>query len=234
MSRELVADELDLMARRLPLRGARVVELGCGKGEMARRLVQRGEVASMLAFETDGRQHTANLQSPSLPGLQFRAGGAQRIDLPEASTDIVLMLKSLHHVPVAELDAALDEVARILVPGGWLYVSEPVYAGPLNGIVALFHDEGAVRAAAYAALQRAPERGLLAWTDELRFDLPVRFRDYDDFVDRMVRVTHTDIRLDGAVETEVRRCFQAHCTAEGACFERPMRVNLLRRAVKPS
>lgn len=42
------------------------------------------------------------------------------------------------------MDQALAEVARVLRPGGYLYVSEPVYAGPLNEIVCLYNDEGVV------------------------------------------------------------------------------------------
>lgn len=50
---------------------------------------------------------------------------------------------------------ALAEAARVLRPGGHLYVSEPVYAGPLNDVIGLFHDEREVRAAAQAALDEA-------------------------------------------------------------------------------
>ena len=41
------------------------------------------------------------------------------IPFPSGAFDLVLMLKSLHHVPLAHLDRALDEVARVLRPGGW-------------------------------------------------------------------------------------------------------------------
>ena len=69
------------------------------------------------------------------------------------------MLKSLHHVPMALMDQALAELARVLRPCGWLYVSEPVYAGQLNELIRLFNDEGEVRAAAQAALDRAVASG---------------------------------------------------------------------------
>ena len=49
----------------------------------------------------------------------------------------------------------LAEVARVVKPGGWFYVSEPIYGGALNQIVRLYNDEGTVRAAAQAALDRA-------------------------------------------------------------------------------
>ena len=138
------------------------------------------------------------------------------------------MFKSLHHVPLHELDGALIEVCRVLRPGGLLYVSEPVYAGDFNDIVRLFHDEGVVRAAALAAMQRAVANGLFTLVQELHFDTPLCFRDFDEFYRRMVGVTHSDIRLDGERLDLVRRRFEAHMTAAGARFVRPMRVNLLR------
>ncbi len=224
-----LTDETDLIVRTVAAAGAEVVELGCGKAEIARRLVERGVVRALTAFEVDAAQHTANLASAPPAGLRFALGGAQAVPLPDACCDGVLMLKSLHHVPVDLMDCALSEVRRILRPGGWLYVSEPVYAGPFNEIVRLFHDEGAARAAAYAALGRAAAAGLLAWTDEFMFEAPVHFRDFDDFVDRMVRVTHSAIAIDDALMERVRQRFVPHLQGDGAAFVREMRVNVLHR-----
>jgi ubiquinone/menaquinone biosynthesis C-methylase UbiE len=156
-----IADELLFLQSLVSLDGADVAELGCGKADFARRLVERAGVARVEAFEVDRVQHRKNLDGPAHPKLAFRLGGAERIDLPDASVDGVVMMKSLHHVPMQHLDGALVEIRRVLKPGGWLYVSEPVYAGEFNEIVKLFHDEGEVRAAAYAALQRAGRAGVL-------------------------------------------------------------------------
>lgn len=230
----LVEDESAFMARRLPLRGARIVELGCGKADLARRLLQLHGAAQVTAFEVDERQHAANLATPPVEGLRWAAGGAEATGLPAACCDGVMMLKSLHHVPLPLLDQALDEVARILAPGGWFYASEPVYAGEFNDIVKQFHDEGLVRAAAYAALERARDRGRLAWEREIVFDTSLQFRDFNDFVDRIVRVTHTDMRFEGEVERETRERFQRHMTPAGARFVRRMRINVLRKPAGPS
>ena len=228
---EPVADEAAFFCATVaPSPSARVVELGCGNAAFARTLLARGAVREVVAFEVDRVQHTANLAAPPVEGLRFVAGGAEAVPLPDAGCDIVVMLKSLHHVPADRLDAALAEAARILVAGGLLYVSEPVYAGPFNEIMKLFHDEGAVRAAAVAALQRAVAAGRFVWAREVTFDAPVAFASYADFVDRTVRVTHSDLTLTPAVEAEVRARYAAHADAAGAArFMRPMRVDFLRK-----
>jgi SAM-dependent methyltransferase len=230
----LVTDEAQFMREHLPLQGAKVVELGCGKADLARRLLQKHGVAAVTAFEVDARQHAANLAAPAVPGLRFIEAGAEDTGLPQACCDGVMMLKSLHHVPLAHLDPAMDEVARVLKPGGWFYVSEPVYAGEFNDIVKLFHDEGVVRAAAYAALERARERKRLLWEREIVFDTPLHFRDYEDFDRRIVQVTHTDMHLSDDVERDVRGLFQRHMTADGARFVRQMRINILRNPTTAS
>ena len=157
----IVEDESELLRSLAALDGARLLELGCGKAEFAPRLLERTPVASIAALEVDRIQHERNVASPQRPGLEFRYGGAQDIPFPDASFDGVLMMKSLHHVPVPLLDRALAEARRVLRPGGWLYVSEPVYAGDFNDILRLFHDEGAVRQAAREALDRAARSRLL-------------------------------------------------------------------------
>jgi ubiquinone/menaquinone biosynthesis C-methylase UbiE len=226
---ELVADELDLMRRMLPLAGARVIDLGCGKADMPRRLLKERLVASVTGLEVDAAQHAQNLAAPPVAGLGFVFAGADAIPLPDASFDIAMMFKSLHHVPLDRLDQALAGIERVLVPGGLLYVSEPVFAGPFNEIVRLFHDEEVVRKAAYAALQRAISTGLFSCVTEKSFDTPLAFADFDDFFKRIVKVTHSDLTLTGERLAEVQRRFAGHVGAGGARFVRPMRVNLLRK-----
>ncbi|ODU10216.1 MAG: methyltransferase type 11 [Rubrivivax sp. SCN 71-131] len=225
----LVDDELDLFAELLPLgRGLDVVELGCGNARLARALLRRFPGCRVTGLEVDTRQHAKNLADPQ-PGLEFVAAGAQAIPRPDASFDLALMLKSLHHVPVEAMDAALAEVRRVLRPQGWLLVSEPVYAGALNEIVRLFNDEGAVRAAAQAALDRALAGGGWNAVLERRFDAPVHYRDFADFERRMIDVTFAEHHLDDATRAAVRARFQPHRGADGAAFTRPMHLRLLCR-----
>jgi ubiquinone/menaquinone biosynthesis C-methylase UbiE len=227
-SLELIADEVGLLASLVPLAGASVLELGCGSGDFARKLVERTPIASVAAFEVDRIQHRRNLASKPDPRLAFHRGGAEDIALPDGSVDGVVMMKSLHHVPVESMDRAMREIRRVLKPGGWLYVSEPLYAGDFNDIVKLFHDEGAVRAAAYEALKRASRDAILAEAVEREFMAPLAFRDFADFEERVVRATHSGHSLSPELLAQVRSRFEKHLAPGGARFIRPMRVNLLR------
>lgn len=222
-------DELDVLADLVPLAEQRIIELGCGNARLARALVQRFAGSQVVGLEVDAVQHAKNLAAPQ-EHLLFMAGSAEAVAFPEASFDGAIMLKSLHHVPLAAMDAALAEVARVVRPGGWLYVSEPIYGGALNQIVRLYNDEGTVRAAAQAALDRALAAGT-HWTAaaERRFAQPVRFKDWPEFAQRMLYPSFADHGITPALEARVRAAFEPHVGPEGAHFMRPMHVRLLRR-----
>lgn len=226
----LVDDELELLAALVPLAGRELIELGCGDARLARALLEREPAARVAALEVDRRQHAKNLAAPHGERLRFILAGAESIPFADASFDGALMLKSLHHVPADSLDRALAEVARVLRPQGWLYVSEPVYAGPFNELLRRFHDEGAARAAAQAALDRALADGRFRPLAERRFATPVTFAGFDDFEARLMRPTYAEHRIDDAKLAEVRAAYAAHADAAGvARFVRPMHLRLVER-----
>ena len=228
----LIRNELQVLSALVPLEGQRIIELGCGNARLARQLLHAYPASQVTGLEVDARQHAKNLADPQ-EHLSFVVAGAQEVPFPDASFDLALMLKSLHHVPLPLLDQALSEVARVLRPGGHLYVSEPVYDGPLNEIVRLFNDEGVVRAAAQAAVDRALAQGPWQQVAERRFDMPVHYADFNEFEQRMMRPTYADHALTDELIQRVAVAFAPHCGPEGADFVRPMHVRLLRRMDQP-
>jgi len=225
----LVDNELDVLAGLVPLDGLNIIELGCGAAQLARSLLQRYPASRITGLEVDQRQHAKNLAAPQ-ERLSFVAAGAQAIPFADGSFDLALMLKSLHHVPLPLLAQALGETARVLRPAGHLYVSEPVYDGPLNDISCLYNDEGVVRAAAQAAVDAALRTGTWQQVAERRFGMPAHFTDFSDFERRMMRPTYADHQIDNAMLARVRAAFAPHLGADGAHFVRPMHVRLLRRS----
>ena len=223
-----VTDEQAILHELLPLAGAQVLELGCGKADKTRLMAQ--SAASVLALEVDATQLAANRAAAAPANIRFEYGGAEAIPAADDSIDIVTMFKSLHHVPTDLMDAALAEIRRVLKPGGLAYISEPVYAGDFNELLRLFHDERAVREAAFAAEQKALATGLLALVGQTFFLQPMHFEDFAQYESRILKVTHTDHRLSPDLLETVRTKFEAHMTPDGATFHMPIRVDLLRKA----
>ena len=114
------------------------------------------------------------------------------------------------------MDVAFGEVHRVLRPGGWMLVSEPVYGGPFNEVMRLFHDEGAVRASALEALARAVAKGLFRLERHVDFFTPVHFRDFDDFRARMMNPSHSHLTQEPTLVEQVQAAYSAHQTPQGA------------------
>lgn len=224
-----LVNEVKLMLDALPFDGARVLELGCGKAEKTRTLAETGRVKEILALEVDATQHAKNLRMTDLPNVRFAHGGAEAIPAEDNAFDIVILFKSLHHVPVGHMDQALSEIARVLKPGGLAWISEPVFAGELNEIMRLFHDEQLVREAAFAAVCRTVDSGRLLLREERFFNTRSQFDNFDQFDARMIRVTHSNHQLPPALYREVQEKFAAHLTPEGVIFFNPQRVDVLQK-----
>jgi len=226
---DLVFDEYEVIAAELPLENAHILELGCGKAEKTRAIAQSAKVAAIVALEVDEIQHARNLQIADLPNVSFYHGAAEAIPVADSSFDIVMMFKSLHHVPIDKMDRAFSEIQRVLKPGGLAWISEPVYAGEFNEILRLFHDEKLVREAAFSALCRAVEDGRFLHVKQCFFSTPGYFDSFEKFEERIIRVTHTDHQLSPELHAAVRQKFEAHLTHMGANFLNPLRVDILRK-----
>lgn len=96
----------------------RVLDIGCGPGTAARTAARRGAAVTgvdpsgpMLRL---GRAITA-LRRPK-GSLDWVEAGAEEMPLPDDSFSVCWSLASVHHWP--DLEGGLDEVDRVLEPGG--------------------------------------------------------------------------------------------------------------------
>ena len=222
-----VANEADILDELLSLPGANVLELGCGKADKTRLLAHTA--ASVLALEVDRIQLARNQAADKPDNVRFEYGGAENIPAADASFDIVLMFKSLHHVPVELMDDTFSEIRRVLKPGGVAYISEPVYAGDFNEILRMFHDEKTVREAAFAAEVNAVSTRRLSLLKQTFFLQPMHFEDFSQFENQVLKVTHTEHKLSPELVDAVRAKFSEHMAPGGANFHMPIRVDLFRR-----
>ncbi len=223
--------ETDIYHRLLSLDHKNILELGCGSAEITRDIATSGVGRKITALEVDEIAYEKARQITDLPNVTFGLAGAQEIPLEDESVDVVFMFKSLHHVPLDLMDQSMREIRRVLKPGGLVYISEPVFAGDFNEILRLFHDEQAVREAAFNTVRKAVDEGLFVLVEETFFNSPMKFDSFEDFETRVLNVTHTDHALDDEVYQQVKHRFEQHLGDDGAHFLMPIRVDLLQRPI---
>ncbi|MBI4356148.1 MAG: glycosyltransferase [Candidatus Omnitrophica bacterium] len=126
------AREFELLARQAPMpRSRRVLEVGCGNGLSATLLAQSAD----LVIATDlpqGNPHTAS-QGIGSPQRLFDTLGVtnchplacpgEALPFADGSFDLVFSSHTLEHIP--QPASALQEMHRVLAPGGWLYLVLP-------------------------------------------------------------------------------------------------------------
>ncbi len=223
-----VRDEVELIESLLQLDQRTLLELGCGSAQLTRRLATGGPGRQLIATEVDERAHALNCTIDDLPNVHFHLAGAEAIPLPAQSVDLVFMFKSLHHVPDELHDTVFRELVRVLKPGGLAWISEPIFAGEFNEVLRLFHDESSVRKQAFEAVVRNVEAGVMALVTQQFFLAPMHFPDFNTFEQRVIKATHTEHRLDPLLYAQVKAKFEGYCGADGAHFQMPIRVDLLR------
>lgn len=108
--------------------GNRVLDLGCGEGRHVHGLHMLGglDVIGVDLDEPSLEKAQQGLDTlPKLPGgsTQFQTGNATALDFEDDYFDVVICSEVLEHLP--DYDAALQEMRRVLKPGGRLCVTVP-------------------------------------------------------------------------------------------------------------
>jgi SAM-dependent methyltransferase len=110
---------------------ATVLEIGCGTGVVARALAARSGFSGRITAVDQSPvllEATRRLAAQEGVGerLEFRAGDAHALDLPDASFDAVIAHTLLSHV--TDPAAVLAEAARVVRPGGVVAIFDGDYA----------------------------------------------------------------------------------------------------------
>jgi arsenite methyltransferase len=126
----------DAILDQITWRGSeRVLDVGCGRGLMlvgaAKRLTSGKAVGADIwqAADQSGNSADATWENARREGVEKRieiaTGDARALPFPDQSFDAVMSHWVVHNLPSeAERDLALEEMARILRPGGQLILAD--------------------------------------------------------------------------------------------------------------
>lgn len=116
------------------LSGKRVLEIGCGRGGFSCWLASQSppprEVVAADFARTAVEKGRAFAAERGIGGVTWEVADIQHIAHADASFDTVVSCETVEHVP--DPRRALRELARVLRPGGRLFLTTPNYLGTLG------------------------------------------------------------------------------------------------------
>ncbi|TAL74635.1 MAG: bifunctional 2-polyprenyl-6-hydroxyphenol methylase/3-demethylubiquinol 3-O-methyltransferase UbiG [Rhodanobacter sp.] len=113
---------LDYIAQRVPLRGARVADVGCGGGLLSEALAKAGaQVTGIDLGERVIDIARLHLHESALTVDYRRQSSAELAQAEPAAFDVVCCMELIEHVP--DPAALVVDLAAMLKPGGRLFMS---------------------------------------------------------------------------------------------------------------
>lgn len=118
----------DFIAARVPLRGARVADIGCGGGLLSEVLANAGARVTAIDLAPEVLEvarlhlHETNAQRAVPLAIDYRLCASRDLAAAEpAAFDAVCCMELIEHVP--DPDALVGDLAALVKPGGRVFVS---------------------------------------------------------------------------------------------------------------
>jgi ubiquinone/menaquinone biosynthesis C-methylase UbiE len=205
--------DFEQLAQAVELHGRDVVDIGCGDGAFVRALAKAG--ANPIGIEVSEAAVERALAKD--PGNRYLLGSAEAIPLPDASVDVAVMMRSLHHVP--DPNSAFPELRR--VTRDLVYIAEPLPTGDLFELIKSVDDETEVRAKAQRAIADATgfER-----VSTIEYDVTISIATFEALRDRVLAADPERAAHFTTLEADLRTRFTP------GDYTVPMRADLLRSA----
>jgi ubiquinone/menaquinone biosynthesis C-methylase UbiE len=113
----------DLVQRVAPTPGERLLDIACGTGIVARMAAKRMGTGQVVGLDLNPGMLAVARSVPveHHPPIEWREGSALELPFPDGSFDVVLCQLGLQFFP--NRPAALEEMFRVLAPGGRMALS---------------------------------------------------------------------------------------------------------------
>lgn len=129
---ERAAEHADLLALLPEVEGRRVLDLGCGAGQLARHLANQG-AADVIGVDVSERMLALARADWAHPRVTYHRAAIETLAFPPARFDLVVGSLVLHYVD--DYAGLVRRIAGWLAPGGVLVYSteHPIYTARLPG-----------------------------------------------------------------------------------------------------
>ena len=118
-----------------------VLDVGCGTGQLLRRMVQRFPDAELVGVDpAPGMVRQARAARVDGKCIDFVNGSVEKLPFPDAHFDLVLTTLSFHHW--ADQQQGLHEIRRVLRGGGLFVLTDIAAARWLGWLLARRPSEG--------------------------------------------------------------------------------------------
>ena len=173
------------LLRLTPIADRTVIDVGCGLGGLVCALAAQGATATGVEISAE-KVADADVQ-PKVGNERYVLGTGEQLPAEDGSADLITYVFSLHHVPVDLQAAALAEARRVLRPGGRLHVVDPLPEGASTEVMRPIEDEGEVRRATHARLDRIDGK---VWTlvEKSSYTIDRPYADLDEYLESVILV----------------------------------------------
>jgi len=181
-----------------------VVDVGCGPGFLSEELLRRGYMVRAVDSSARSVQRVQTRLAGRRGFLGAEVGELAALPLPDAEAGALFLVEVLEHLPEAHRERVLDEVSRVVRPGG-IFVATTPHAEDLDANKIACPECGCVfhRMQHMQSLDAARMRALLAQHgfDPL-FVAALNFRHFPNrWLGRLVRFAAERVRAFGAAAT---------------------------------
>lgn len=174
--------------------GKDVLEIGCGDGARSRVIARTCK--SWIGIDPDPESIRQANENNVPENLKFIEGVVEELQWSGSSFDVAMFTLSLHHIEIDLMPRAVDEVIRVLRPGGTVIFLEPLPEGTFFDAEMRFGccdgDERKKLAYANFVMLNSEE---LTEIEEFSDRVSVQYESFDDFLHHVPTVEETHAQL---------------------------------------